>query len=55
MDKKKSSEEVYAEKNMPGVAVNAADDDKVTTKLEKERTDVLGCNPRNSEGPRPVK
>ncbi len=36
-------------KNLPGVAVNDADDDKVTPSLVKERTSTLNNNPRNNE------
>lgn len=33
----------------PGVAINDADDDKVSKKLVEERTCVINNNPRNSE------
>lgn len=38
-----------AEKNYPGVAINQADDEKTSKSEVKERTKVLGCNPRNSK------
>ncbi len=37
--------------NLPGAAINKADDNKVSSKLEKERTCTLNNNPRNDEGP----
>lgn len=52
MDKKTSTtsaEHNYATKNYPGVAVNDADDNKNTEKLQKERTCTLGNNPRNQK------
>lgn len=33
----------------PGVAIDLADDNKVTEKLEKERTQTLNNNPRNND------
>lgn len=44
---KKSKCQTKAEKNYPGAAVDAADNDKVTQKEVKERTDVLGFNPHS--------
>ncbi|MDE6436277.1 MAG: hypothetical protein K2K69_02060 [Muribaculaceae bacterium] len=38
-----------AEQNLSGVAVNIADGEKDTEKLQKERTCTLGNNPRNNE------
>lgn len=35
--------------NYPGTAINIADDEKVTVKLEKERTQTLNNNPRNND------
>ena len=35
--------------NLPGMAINKADDNKVTEKLEKERTATLNNNPRNDQ------
>lgn len=43
------TENVQALKDYPGVAVNQADGDKDTVKLEKERTCTLNNNPRNNE------
>lgn len=33
----------------PGVAVDIGDDEKTSAALEKERTEVLGNNPRNND------
>ena len=41
--------ETSAEQQYPGAAVNAADKNKVSEKLEKERTCTLNNNPRNTE------
>lgn len=53
MDKKKNTtteaERDYASKNYPGVAVNEADNEKDDVKLQKERTCILGNNPRNQK------
>ena len=35
--------------NLPGMAINKADDGKVSEKLEKERTATLNNNPRNND------
>lgn len=43
------SEINHASKKYPGVAVNEADDNKDTVKLQKERTCTLGNNPRNQK------
>ncbi len=53
MDKKKNTtteaERDYASKNYPGVAVNEADNEKDDVRLQKERTCILGNNPRNQK------
>lgn len=41
--------EEKALQNSPGAAIDAADSDKVTSKAVKERTEVLGNNPRNND------
>ena len=33
----------------PGADINAADDNKADTRLEKERTETLNNNPRNTD------
>lgn len=38
-----------AEKNYPGAAINAADNNRDTPDLIKERTKTLNNNPRNSD------
>ena len=38
-----------AREELPGAAVNAADNDKVDEKLVEERTDTLNNNPRNTD------
>lgn len=38
---------------LPGVAVNVADDGKVSDCLEKQDTRILNNNPRNNDGPQP--
>lgn len=45
-DLRNSAEEVD---EYPGVAINIADNDKVTDTLVKERTKTLNNNPRNDE------
>lgn len=35
--------------DLPGAAINKADDNKVNEKLEKERTCTLNNNPRNND------
>lgn len=35
--------------NLPGMAINKADDGKVSEKLEKEHTATLNNNPRNND------
>ena len=35
--------------NLPGMAINKADDGKVSEKLEMERTATLNNNPRNND------
>ncbi len=48
MDKKDlKAEEKKAEELLPGAAIDKADDDKVTTQEEKQRTDVLDFNPHS--------
>lgn len=44
---KKATDEQAME--YPGVAVNKADNDKITEALEKERTATLNNNPRNDD------
>ena len=46
----KKTEKLNPADEYSGVAANEADDGKVTTKLEKERTRTLNNNPRNDEG-----
>ena len=36
-------------KDLPGAAINKADNNKVSEKLEKERTCTLNNNPRNND------
>lgn len=38
-----------AREDLPGAAVNAADNDKVNEDLVKERTSTLNNNPRNTD------
>ncbi len=35
--------------DLPGATINKADDNKVSEKLEKERTCTLNNNPRNND------
>lgn len=42
-------QETYDEKNYPGAAIDKADGDRVNTRLTKEATKDLNCNPRSSE------
>lgn len=44
---KKATDEQAME--YPGVAINKSDNDKVSEKLEKERTETLNNNPRNND------
>lgn len=48
-DKKKTKEEILAEQDYPGAAIDAADDDKVSNETVKERTKTLNNNPRNTD------
>jgi hypothetical protein len=48
-DTTKESERDYASQNYPGAAINEGDEDKNNVKLQKERTCVLGNNPRNQK------
>lgn len=43
----KKQEIKEALRDLPGAAVDAADDEKVTPQLVDERTATLNCNPRN--------
>lgn len=47
MDNKQKKTE--NEQRYPGAAVDAAQDDKVTEKMEKQYTRELNNNPRNSD------
>ena len=47
MNKKEQMEQ--AAREYPGAAVNMADQEKDTIKLEKERTCTLNNNPRNTD------
>lgn len=51
MDKNKDSKTQEAKDalNYPGVALNEADDNKVTEKLQKESTCELNNNPRSND------
>lgn len=42
-------QEAKASDEFPGVAIDMADDDKVSKKLVKERTETLNNNPRNTD------
>lgn len=42
-------QEVKADNEYPGVAIDRADDEKVSKKLVKERTETINNNPRNSD------
>lgn len=46
---KKAQQSACAEKKYPGAAIDAADDERVDKKLEKERTETLNNNPRNED------
>lgn len=43
----KTKEQTIDEKNYPSAAIDAADDDKVTSCMEKQYTRELNNNPRN--------
>ncbi len=45
----KKQKQVPAADRYPGVAVNRADNNKDTEKLQKERTCTLNNNPRNDD------
>lgn len=42
-----------ARKDLPGAAINAADNDKTSRKLEKENVKELNNNPRNTDDKMP--
>jgi hypothetical protein len=42
-------QESKAGEEYPGVAINQADDNKVSKNLVKERTETLNNNPRNTD------
>lgn len=49
-DKKKTPHNTSEEeRRYPGVAIDRADDDKVNPALIKERTHILGNNPRDND------
>ncbi len=49
MDKDKRKETDKALRDLPGAAIDAADDDKVDDCMVKERTKTLNNNPRNND------
>ncbi|MCC8175716.1 MAG: hypothetical protein LUC85_01365 [Bacteroidales bacterium] len=53
-DKDLSKEQIIAADELPGAAIDIADDEKVNKEDVKERTHVLGNNPRNNDGPAPA-
>lgn len=49
-DKEKTPDNTSEEeRRYPGVAIDRADDDKVDPALIKERTHILGNNPRDND------
>ena len=42
-----------AREDLPGAAINAADNDKVNEELVKERTSTINNNPRNTDDEMP--
>lgn len=55
MEEKKSCccTKKQTEEELPGAAVNVADNDKVDAELVKERTSTLNNNPRNTDDEMP--
>ncbi len=51
-DEKLDNEIRKAVDDLPGVAVDVADDETVDTDLVKERTKTLNNNPRDTDGPK---
>lgn len=49
MKSTKAQQNVKAADRYPGVAVNRADEKDTDRKLEKQRTEILNSNPRNSK------
>ncbi len=50
IDKHESNKEIeIAREDLPGAAIDAADDNKDTSCLEKQRTRILNNNPRNND------
>lgn len=45
------AQDVMAEENFPGAAVDRADKEKVDDCLQKQETRMLNNNPRNTDGP----
>lgn len=47
MDKERNDKKPNSADEYPGIAINRADDDKVSKELVKERTHTLNSNPRH--------